>query len=143
MAKNMKNGGDVARKWSRNLAGSTESIKAGVQAVTRAPTESAAARQDAYVQGVERAAANGKWRRGLQRVTLPDWQASMLNKGLARIGSGAAAAVPKMESFMNDWLPYEQQLQQKLQSMPRGDLQTNIARMIAAVEHNAAFQRRS
>jgi len=137
----MKNPQEVARKWSRNLSGAGESIKAGVQAVTRSPTDAAAARQDAYVAGVERAAASGKWRRGLQRVTLQDWQGAMLGKGIQRIATGAQAAIPKMESFMGEWLPYMAGLQTKLQSMPRGDLNTNIARMVAAVEYNAQFQR--
>jgi len=138
----MKSPQDVARKWARNLAASTDSIKSGVQNVTVSPTESAARRIDAQVEGVRRAAESGKTQRNLRRVTRDDWVQATLSKGLPRIPSGAQAAVPKMESFMSEWLPFEEQLKQKLASMPRGGLQENIARAVAAMEHNAAFSRR-
>lgn len=136
----MKNASDVARKWASRLGASSEQIRQGVQGVTQNPAERAAARADAYQAGVMRAVADGRYQRGLRRVTLQSWQDSMLNKGLPRIASGATAAVPKMEAFMSKWLPHEEALKAKLASMPRGDLQTNIARMVAAVEHNASFQ---
>lgn len=136
----MKNPQQVAQKWSQNTARSTDAIRAGVQAVTVNPAEKAAARQDAYVAGVQRAVADGKYRRGLAKVTLQSWQDAMLTKGLGRVSSGAAAAQPKMASFMEKFLPYLEQGKQRLASMPRGDLQQNISRMIAMVEHNAAFK---
>lgn len=136
----MKNPADVARKWAKNLGGSTDSIKTGVQAVTQNPAEKAIARQDAYVSGVQRAVAQGDYARGLRKVTLQSWQEAMVNKGLPRIASGAQASIPKMQNFLEKWLPWQEQLKNKLQGMPRGDLQTNIQRMIMAVEHNASFR---
>ena len=130
----------VAAKWSKNLAGSTDSIRAGVQAVTQAPTAKAASRLDAYQAGVAQAVASGKMARRLNAVTLGDWQQAMLNKGVSRVAAGATAAQPKMAAFMAKWLPYQDQLKQKLASMPRGDLQTNIQRAVTAIEHNAAFK---
>ena len=131
----------IAEKWARNLGQSSESIKAGVNAVTVSPTERAAAREDAYIQGVQAAVASGKWKRGLQRVTVGDWRSAMLNKGVPRIGPGATQAIPKMQKFMSEFLPWLEEGQKKLSNMPRGSLQDNINRMIAQVEHNAAFQR--
>lgn len=133
---------DVTAKWQRNLSGATESIRQGVMGVTSSPTEAAARRQDAYVAGVQRAAADGKWARGLRRVSTQQWQEAFLQKGLPRIAQGASQGKDKVAEFMSEWLPYEQQLQQKLQSMPRGDLSTNIQRAVTAIEHNAAFRRR-
>lgn len=130
----------VAQKWSKNLAGSTASITAGVQAVTVAPTQKAAANLSQYLAGVQNAVSSGKMARRLQAVSLSDWQQAMLNKGVNRVAAGATAAVPKMQAFMQKWLPYQQQLQQKLASMPRGDLQTNIQRAVTAIEFNAAFK---
>jgi hypothetical protein len=138
----MKNPQQVAQKWSQNVARSSDSIRAGVQNVTVNPAEKAAARQDAYVAGVQRAAAEGKYRRGLAKVTLQSWQEAMITKGLPRIASGASAATPKMAAFMEQWLPYVEAGKQKLASMPRGDLQQNIARMITMVEHAASFRPR-
>lgn len=136
----MKNPQTVAAKWARNLTASTDSIRQGVQSVTSNPAEKAIAAKDRWVQGVQRASADGKYERGLRKVTLQMWQEAMLNKGLSRIASGASAGQSKMAAFLEKWLPHQESLKQKLASMPRGDLQTNVARMVAAVEHNAAFR---
>jgi len=133
----------IAEKWSRNLGASTASIQAGVDAVTVSPTEKAARAVDNYVSGVQRAVADGKYVAGLRRVSLSDWQQAMKGKGIARIASGAAAARPKMEAFLVEFLPHVEAGQRALESMPRGDLQTNIARAVRMMEHNATFRRRS
>lgn len=136
----MKNAATVADKWSRNLAGSTDSIRQGVQAVTQNPAEKAAQRVEAYLAGVQRAVADGKYARGLRRVTLQMWQEAMLNKGIGRVASGATAGKGKMVSFLEKFLPHLEAGKQKLASMPRGDLQTNIQRAVAMMEHNASFR---
>lgn len=133
----------LAQKWARNIGAATESIKAGVNAVTVSPTEKAARAQDQYLLGVQRAVSDGKYAAGLRRVTLADWQQAMLNKGIPRVASGAMAAQPKMESFLSEFLPHVQAGQRMLESMPRGDIQQNIARAVAMIEHNAKFRRRS
>lgn len=136
-----KNPADVARKWQRGLGSAGESVRAGVQAVSRNPAELAAAAQDRYVAGVQRAVDSGKFRRGLGRVTLQSWQQAMVDKGIPRMSSGATAALPKVERFLAEWLPYMDQLKQRLQSMPRGGPEENKARMLAAFDHNASFRR--
>lgn len=133
----------LAQKWAKNLGGSGESIRRGVEAVTVSPTQKAAARSDAYLAGVQRAVADGKYQAGLRRVTLQDWQQSMLQKGINRIASGANAAVGKMESFLSEFLPHVEAGQRMLESMPRGDLSSNIGRAVAMMEWNAKFKRRS
>lgn len=131
---------EVARKWQRNLAQATESMRAGVQAVTVSPTAKAAQRIDAMVAGIQRAAADGRIKAGLERVSLSDWQASMLDKGIARVATGAAQAEPKFANFMSQFLPWLEAGQQKLEAMPRGDLEQNIARAEAMMRHNAQFR---
>lgn len=138
-----KNPNTVAQKWSRNLAASTTAITEGVNAVTVSPTIKAAAAQEAYLAGVQRAVADGKWERGLKRVTLEDWKQAMLAKGVSRIASGAAQAVGKMEGFLAEFLPHVEQGQRMLDNMPRGDLATNIQRAVAMMEHNSKFKRRT
>lgn len=133
---------DVAAKWRRNLSNSTESIKSGVMDVTVSPTETAAARPEAYVAGVQRAVENRKWQEGLRRVTLGQWQDAMIDKGIARIGQGATKALPKVEGFMAQLLPYAENLSRKIKSMPKGTLEDSKARAVAAIEGMAAFKRR-
>jgi len=137
----MKNPSEVARKWSRNLAGSGESVKAGVNAVTSNPAEAAIRQQDVMVQNFTQAVTSGKWARNLGRVTLQDWQKAMIDTGIPRITSGAAKGLPKMESFLNQFLPYLEQGQNALKTMPRGNLQQNIQRAVMMIQHNANFKR--
>lgn len=135
-----KTSSDVAKKWAQNLSASTASIQTGVQGVTVNPAAAAAARQDAYQAGVQRAVADGSYQRGLSRVTLQSWQQAMITKGIPRIASGAAASQAKMQQFMDKWLPYQQGLAAQLAATPRGDLNTNIQRAVTAMQYNAAFK---
>lgn len=133
----------AADKWARNLSAAGEAIKAGVQAVTVAPTEKAAQRADAYAAGVARSVADGKYQAGLRKVTLADWQNKVLRVGLPRLAAGAAENKSKVQSFLTEFLPYVEAGQRMLESMPRGDLQTNIQRAVAMMNHNAQFRRRT
>lgn len=138
----MRDPASVAKSWSQNLARSTEKIREGIQRVQEAPTAAAARRQDAYIEGVRKAAEEGKWRRGLMRVSLSDWQHAVETKAIPRIANGAAAGQSKMEQFMTEWLPHVEQLRSKLAAMPKGTLEDAKQRVIAAIEHNASFRRR-
>lgn len=133
----------VAAKWASNLSAATQAMTDGVQSVTTAPTQLAAARADAYQQGVQQAVASGKWQKGLQSVSLQSWQQSMTQKGIPRVASGAAAAKPKFASFMGKLLPFQQSLQSQLAATPRGDLQTNIQRMIMWAQGMSQFSKNS
>jgi hypothetical protein len=138
----MPNPQQAAEKWSRNLGSASQTIQEGVQAVSVSPTQKAAERVNAYVQGVQRAVADGKFQAGLRRVSLEDWKRSMIQKGVPRIASGASAAIPKFADFMSEFLPHVEAGLRQLESMPRGDLPTNIQRAVAMMEHNSRFRRR-
>lgn len=132
----------VAAKWSRNLSAAQQTIAEGVRAVTESPTEKAAREADRYLQGIQRAVAEGKWQDGLRAVGLEDWRQLMLSKGVTRIGQGAQASQSKFEAFMAEFLPHVEAGRRMLANMPRGDLASNIQRMIAMVEHNSRFRKR-
>lgn len=131
----------VADKWARNLGASTEAIKAGIAAVNVAPTEKAAAAADRYAQGVANSVASGDYQKGLRRVSLEDWRRAITNKGIPRIAAGAAEAKPKMAAFLTEFLPHVEAGQRALESMPKGDLETNLQRAVAMMRHNASFRR--
>lgn len=126
----------IAQKWATNLAGATETIKAGIQAVSVAPGQAAARQAQAYIQGVQ--AAQQKWQRNVSAVSLTEWQQATIDKGVNRIATGAQAAQPKMQSFLVKLLPYQQNLKGSLPA--RGGLEANIARMDAWVRGMAKFQ---
>lgn len=129
-----------ADQWSKGMSGATEKMKAGINSVTEAPTMKAARRIDAMVAGVQRAAASGKTQAALEAVTVEDWRKQMLDKGVPRVASGAVAAKPKVAAFADQFIPWLQAGQRKLESMPRGDLETNLNRMMENARHNSQFR---
>lgn len=133
----------IAQKWQRNLAGSVESIRDGVNAVTVSPTEKAAAAFQSYLDGVQRAVADGSYQAGLRRVSLDQWKRAMIDKGTTRIATGAAAAVGKVETFLNEFMPYVRSGQNMIANMPRGSFEQNMQRAIAMMEYLHKFKRRA
>lgn len=129
----------VTDKWGKNLAGSTDSIKAGINNVTVAPSASAIAKKAEYVQGVADNA--DKWSRNLGAVTLEQWRKNALEIGIGRITSGITKGRNKMQKFMEEWLPYEDGLKARLAQIPKGGIEASIARATEAIRYNKAFRR--
>lgn len=127
----------VAQNWATRLGQSTQKIQDGVQRVQQAPGVAAARQKTAWQQNT--AAAADKWARRTASVSLPEWQQAMIEKGAPRVAAGATAAVPKMQAFLTQLLPY---VDNAVSSLPaRGDLNANIARMVAFTQKMAAFKR--
>jgi hypothetical protein len=129
----------IAANWASRLAASTQKITDGVNGVTVAPGVAAARQKDVWLQNTQAAAA--KWQRNVAAVSLADWQAMMLNKGVQRIAAGAQAAQPKFQAFMSKFLPYVHSGRAALP--PRGTLDQNINRAVQMMRHNAAFNKQS
>lgn len=132
---------DIAEKWARGVTGATERYKKGVMAVKESPTQKAARAENKYRDKVAEAVANGKFRRGLQRVTLSDWQQAAVEKGAGRLASGATTGKKKMLAYLQEAKPHYDALQAKLASMPNNTLEDAKQRMLVAVEHMAAMKR--
>ena len=135
----MVNADQATTNWVNAMGTASTRMKAGVEAVTVSPTEQAAAAQDRYLMGVQRAVASGKWARGLRRVSLQDWKTAMISKGVDRVATGAMQARDKMRKFLGEWLPYVQQVKASLPA--RGTLDQNLQRMLANARGLANFQR--
>lgn len=130
----------AATKWRDRLTQSGQQITDGVNGVTVAPGTKAAAAKDLWAQRV--AASKDKWASRVASVSLNDWQKSMIEVGIPRIASGAAAKVGKVEDFMQQFLPHLDAGVAKVKAMPKGDLGASINRATAMIQHNAAFKRR-
>ena len=128
----------IAADWASRLAGSTQKIKDGIQAVTVAPGQAAARQADVWAQNV--AASKPKWQQRVSAVSLQEWQDATANKGVDRIAAGATAAQPKFQNFMTQLLPHIDRVTSSLPA--RGNLDQNIARSTAFIRGMAQFQYR-
>ncbi len=117
----------LAERWATNMGASGAKVQAGVQALTVAPGQAAARQKAVYVANVT--AAQTRWARNVAAVTLPEWQQDMINKGIPRIATGAAAAKTKFAATLTKIMTAERQL---VASLPaRGSTQANIQRAVA------------
>lgn len=130
---------DVAAKWVANIGSSTNAIRMGVQAVTTAPGQLASQAADLWQQRVSSQQARDKFSRNTAKVTLEDWRTAMLNKGVPRVATGAQQAQAKFAAFMSQFLPFVNNVAQRVRQMPKATLEDRIARMVAQVRGTAGF----
>jgi hypothetical protein len=128
-----------ADRWSQGLSGAAQKITDGVNAVTTAPSQKAIAAQQKMVTNWNASITGGKWKTNLGKVTLAQWQSDMITKGVPRISSGALAANSKMQAFASQLIPFEQQLQNTINAMPKLTLQDSIARATAWINGMSKF----
>jgi hypothetical protein len=132
-----KDAAAVAADWAARLGQSTQKIEAGIRGVTQAPGAAAARQKTVWAQNV--AQSQDKWARRVAAVTLQEWQDAAVTKGVGRIGAGAQAAIPKMQQFLQVFLPFQESIVNSLP--PRGDLNANVNRMVQMVTKTAQFKR--
>jgi len=133
---------NVANRWAANLANATQKITNSVNALTVSPTSLAANAAQTWLARLNDPATLTKFQNSLNRVTLNQWQTSMVQKGIPRISSGAQAAIQtKMIPFLTQWLPYEQAGQQQVKTMPKATLQDRINRAVFMINYNHQFKR--
>ena len=138
-----KNPQDVMEKWARNLGAATATMTAGVGAVTESPSRVAAGRLDAYLEGINRALADGSTKAAMEAVTTEEWQESMREKGIPH--AVAAARSPKAQAntlhFLDQFLPFVHREADIIKRNNTGtDLASGIARAVAMMEKNASFK---
>lgn len=119
------NAADAAQAWVTGMGNATTKYTAGVQAVKTAPGTLAAAQAQKWATNV--AAAVNTFSKNVGAVSLASWQSAAVNKGAPRLASGATAAQPKFQSFMNSFIPT---LTNIVNGLPaRGTYDQNISRL--------------
>lgn len=129
------NAADAANKWAQNFGAAGPAYAAGVNAVKTAPGQLAAAQQDVWAQNT--VAAKSRYAANSAAVSLSQWQQMTIQKGQARLASGATAGAPKMQAFMGKFLP---QLSQIVDGLPaRGTFEQNMQKsyQLAQALHQA------
>ena len=133
---------EFVEKHARRLKGAVDDMRRGVEKVSTAPTQQAAAKKDKMRANITAALDTGKWERGLRRVTLDDWKSKMINKGLGRVATGVDEAAPKVRAFAAEVLPYIDGVQAQVSKMPDTTLEDSINRMTTFIRGMAKFQRK-
>jgi hypothetical protein len=136
-------GAQTAEKWGSHLKSASDSITAGVAAVTKAPTLSASEKQDKMRANIIKAIDDGRWKKGLLKVSLSDWQEAMTERGIPRIAAGVDGAQSDMGVFFDELAAFQAPLSAKIDKMPDVTLEDSIARMTAQVRGMAQFTRKS
>lgn len=131
----------ATQKWASQMAQATEAYSKGVQSVTTDPAEAAVAQQSRLIQNFMASVNSGAWANGLRAAAAKGtWKANALSKGVARIGPGAAAAIPKMMAHQQSIFPVNQQLQAQLAQMPKGGKENAKARFSAMLDAYDQFK---
>lgn len=131
----------VAEKWARRAAGASQDLTNGVNDVRVAPGIQAAEKQDKMIQKWLASVQSGKWAENVSAVSLADWKAAMIQKGVPRYSQGVQAAQGKFQAFMAELLPFQANLSAQIATMPDLTLEDSIARMTAQVRGMANFRR--
>ena len=114
----------AAQAWSDRFGAAGQKYTEGINSVTVAPGQLAAAQKNAYVANVQ--ASSGIWAAKVAAVDLGTWKAAATGVGAQRLASGATKGMPKMQAFMGNFLP---QLSSIVGSLPaRGTFEQNLNR---------------
>jgi len=132
---------EFQEKHARRLKGATEDMRRGIERVTEAPTMKAAAKKEKMKANLLKALDDGKWERGLKRVTLEDWKDKMINKGIPHVAAGIDAAADKVRDFASELLPHIDAQKRKIEGMPDVTLEDNINRMTHFIRGMSQFKR--
>lgn len=127
-----------ADKWASNLGAATTHIAAGIDRVTQAPGQKAAAQKTKWLQKVS--AAQDKFATNVAAVSLQSWQASAKD-GVNRVASGANAKKSKMAAFNTEFYAHLDRGAAAIGSMPTNTIEDGIAKASAQIRHNASFKR--
>lgn len=119
---------EFADKWRRRLGGATEDVRRGINRVTVAPGQQAAQAADAMLTNLTEAVSSGRWANRVSSVSLQDWKTSALDKGIARIATGAQAAESKMAQVAQTLLPAVDAAANAARAIPKVTIEDSIQR---------------
>lgn len=97
MAK-IKSTADIAAKWARVTPQRSEDYSLGVQNPRTPWAAASKAAEERYKTGVQEAAAQGRYGKGITAVGDQGWQAKTLLKGPSRFAEGVAISGPDYQA---------------------------------------------
>ena len=133
---------EFQEKHARRLKAATEDIRAGIQRTTDSPMAAAVAKKAKWQNNLQEAMGNGKWEKGLKRVSLEDWKNKAANVGVGRIAAGIDASAAKVTAFASELLPHIDRGKSAIANLPDVTLEDSINRMTTFIRHMAKFERK-
>jgi len=132
----IKDSAAIAEKWSRVTPQRQADYEAGVKAPGKDWATNTRNAADSWAQGVQQAAANGSFAKGVQAAGNEKWQRKTVEVGIGRWGAGVRAGGADYQAGFD---PYRQTLASLTlpPRYPKGDPR-NIDRVaqIASALHN-------
>lgn len=124
MAKAIPSAADAATRWQQGFAASGQKWAAGIDAVTVAPGQLAAAASSRWLANTQ-AAAN-KYAANVAKVSLQQWKSDAVTKGQSRLATGAQVGMAKYQAKIG---PVLQAISTIVSGLPpRGTVEQNIQR---------------
>lgn len=110
----------LKQKYATRSQGASQDYINGVQTTTKSQSGNAIAAKDRWSQGVQQAAANDLFAKGLSRSGDAKWKNNAASKGGQRYGAGAAAGA---DNWQSGFQPYADTMNSLSlpPRMPRGD----------------------
>jgi hypothetical protein len=130
----------IADKQVRRSQAAVQDYKDGVMNTKVNPMQQAALAVDQWFAGLQKAYSDGTYVDALNNTPKSVWQDAAVKKGGATYAQGVLNAQGIIADFHQQRMQAQQSIDAQLASMPRGDLQTNIQRMLAQVTGMANFK---
>lgn len=127
----------ISDKWLANFQNAQTSMTNGVNAVTVAPGQLAAAQSALWLQRLQ--ASQTKWATRVAAVSLADWKSAMINLGISRAITGAQAKQNNYTQFITQYTAFLTSYLPTINAMPKGTLANGIARSNAMITASAQW----
>jgi hypothetical protein len=131
---------EYADKQARRLKAALEDVREGVQKVEVAPGKAAAAKVQKWAAKLAEKSTQDKWAANTAAVTLEEWKADMLEKGVDRIPAGIDRAHDKVTAFAAKLFAHQESGLADLEGLPDLTLEDSIARATAWIRHMSKFK---
>lgn len=130
----------IADKQVRRSTAAVQDYKDGIMNTKDNPMQKAALAVDQWFAGLQKAYNDGTYVDALNNTPKSVWQDAAVKKGATAYAPGVQAAQATIADFHSQRMQQQQQIDSQLAGMPRGDLNTNIQRMLTQVNGMAQFK---
>jgi hypothetical protein len=137
----MKTVEQVVTKWAQRAGNAGQAWLDGVNSVTTAPGQLAAAQGDRWFAKMSSQETFAKWKQNVAAVTNEVWKAITTSKGAGRYTSGITASMDKARKVFSQILNYENAGLATIRAMPHVTLEDSKQRAVAWIDYMSKFKK--